>query len=466
MKKGSSKNAKYFSGSLATVGSGGPPPISAVLQESLNRQRKMYEEHLAAQEEVFAALLEAHEAAIRQMQMQYDGTAQQPVREGFDQADEIVDLSESGQGKTEAGCYHFCVAPDGSKSQTQTESQYGQRRLIGQRKVPTEQTDSPAASSREQSPIPAMKPRGLSEPLMKELTGQSEGVEKVEEEEKESPEEMLDMWKQCSGIHTVEKWVGNYKKHPAGWGALLMIHGIPEITGRLRNKVDNFAIYSALFLSMSIPLMTDAPDAVTEDCEEGDDIQYWLCVVRKRLYFLGFAIGIAAHMLSILLGMSFSNALNEAARDSDVFRMFSRGKGFKATVKCQNAFVIGCLADFVAVLLTLTAYLSWYEAGAAAVVLTVGPGYIFLPTSKLLFSSASLVSYWRTDLGGKPDADDPYDLDLPIEAFRARSDYNNTHILKNSRQSVSKYSMSSPSGKAGADVDDDKNKKMATVGIF
>ena len=35
-----------------------------------------------------------------------------------------------------------------------------------------------------------------------------------------------DWWRRCSGLHTVEDWVINYKKHPAGWGALLMIHGV------------------------------------------------------------------------------------------------------------------------------------------------------------------------------------------------------------------------------------------------
>jgi hypothetical protein len=35
--------------------------------------------------------------------------------------------------------------------------------------------------------------------------------------------------------------------------------------------------------------------------------------------------------------MSFGNALNETAREADVFRMFARGKGFLATVKVHDA---------------------------------------------------------------------------------------------------------------------------------
>ena len=49
-------------------------------------------------------------------------------------------------------------------------------------------------------------------------------------------------WRQCSGLHTVSEWVQAYHKHPAGWAALLMIHGVPEVTGRLRSKVENYAI--------------------------------------------------------------------------------------------------------------------------------------------------------------------------------------------------------------------------------
>jgi hypothetical protein len=32
------------------------------------------------------------------------------------------------------------------------------------------------------------------------------------------------------GLHTVMSWCENYRKHPAGWGALLMTHGVPEET--------------------------------------------------------------------------------------------------------------------------------------------------------------------------------------------------------------------------------------------
>ena len=36
--------------------------------------------------------------------------------------------------------------------------------------------------------------------------------------------------------------------------------------------------------------------------------------------------------------------------------------------------------------------------------------YVFMPANRLLFSNASIVNYWRRELGGNPDEDDPFDL--------------------------------------------------------
>ena len=87
-----------------------------------------------------------------------------------------------------------------------------------------------------------------------------ENVE-LEPEEIDEKEDKLAAWLQCSGLHTVGKWVLNYRKHPSCWAALLMLHGVPEVSGRLRAKVENYAIYSALFLSCTIA-------AVIESCPQ------------------------------------------------------------------------------------------------------------------------------------------------------------------------------------------------------
>ena len=62
----------------------------------------------------------------------------------------------------------------------------------------------------------------------KEQDGEKEG----EEEDMDEMDEMevkLAAWLQCSGLHTVGRWVLNYRKHPSCWAALLMLHGVPEV---------------------------------------------------------------------------------------------------------------------------------------------------------------------------------------------------------------------------------------------
>jgi hypothetical protein len=226
---------------------------------------------------------------------------------------------------------------------------------------------------------------------------------------------IADWWKRCSGLHTVEDWVCNYKNHPAGWAALLTIQGIPEVTGRLRHKVENYAIYSALFLSFSVPTAMDLPTAITE-CDSDE----WSCVAHKRLFVYLITFAIATHMLCILLSMSFVNALNQAARDADVYRLFGRGQGFSATVKTQNAFRVGCIANFAALAVVGHVYIGW-DIFAVWAVLVGGCLYVFASTSNKLFETASIVEYWREELGGKPDPDDPYDLRVVMELFRARA---------------------------------------------
>lgn len=234
-------------------------------------------------------------------------------------------------------------------------------------------------------------------------------------------ESITDWWKRCSGLHTVRKWVLNYRKHPAGWAALLMIQGIPEVTSRLRSKVESYAIYSALFLSFSIPTCFSIP-TVIYSCPASPAEALgvaWGCEVRKRLFFYSISAGVALHMLCIVLAMAFVNALNEAARDSDVYRMFARGQGFLATVKCQRAFRSGAAANFFAIAVAGHAYVGW-EAPVLWVVLICLCYRVYKPTSARLFQNASIVDYWRRELGGNPDPDDPYDLRIAAECFEAR----------------------------------------------
>jgi len=211
----------------------------------------------------------------------------------------------------------------------------------------------------------------------------------------------------------------NHKKHPAGWAVLLMIHGIPEVTGRLRSKVENYAIYAALFLSFTVPLLISPPSKFVTNCPVPDWEIDWWCEINERLFMYSLSFAVAQHILCIFLAMSFVNALNEAARDSDVFRMFARGKGYVATVKCQKAFDRGTYACFFSVVVVGYTYI-----GADYIVLWAALGYmiyhVYAPTSSLLFKNASIVNYWREELGGEPDADDPYDIRIAQEVFTER----------------------------------------------
>lgn len=67
-------------------------------------------------------------------------------------------------------------------------------------------------------------------------------------------ESFTSWYRKTAGMHTVETWLSNYKRHPYAWGALIMIHGVNEVSARLRSKVENYAVYSAVLLSASVVL--------------------------------------------------------------------------------------------------------------------------------------------------------------------------------------------------------------------
>ena len=233
-------------------------------------------------------------------------------------------------------------------------------------------------------------------------------------------EDKLSAWLQCSGLHTVDKWVLSYRKHPSCWAALLMMHGVPEVSGRLRAKVENYAIYSALFLSCTIQAVMSPPDAMQcaerEFDTEAASVQ---CQVTRRIAVYALLAAIAMHVYSIILAMAFVNALNETAREADVFRMFARGQGYLATFKCQQAFRRGAAFCMLAIAAVSLEYIGW-DALVWIVALLAYVLHNFAKTSNLLFRNGSLVHYWREELGGKPDADDPYEIAPAVHVFKER----------------------------------------------
>jgi len=64
-------------------------------------------------------------------------------------------------------------------------------------------------------------------------------------------------------------------------------------------------------------------------------------------------------------------------------------------------------------------YIGW-DAVAWIAVLLAYVLYNFSKTSNLLFTTGSLVHYWREELGGKPDADDPYEIAPAVHVFKER----------------------------------------------
>merc|ERR1719171_1773293 len=106
---------------------------------------------------------------------------------------------------------------------------------------------------------------GLRRGSSKEIV--SSFMEEVVEHGTFDQKKLVDLWQKSSGLHTVEEWVVNYNKHPAGWGALLMIHGSAEVTGRLRSKVQNYAMYAVLFLAMSLTAALEQdPENMSTQC--------------------------------------------------------------------------------------------------------------------------------------------------------------------------------------------------------
>merc|ERR1712004_458261 len=110
--------------------------------------------------------------------------------------------------------------------------------------------------------------------------------------------------------------------------------------------------------------------------------------------------------------------------------MFSRGKGFLATVKCQMAFRIGCVADYIAVMAAVAYLIGWEVILLTAVLVAIVLKY-FLGPAALLFNNASICKYWREELGGKPDKDDPYDLQVPVSIFDQHVKANASMFLSN-----------------------------------
>lgn len=74
----------------------------------------------------------------------------------------------------------------------------------------------------------------------------------------------------------------------------------------------------------------------------------------------------------------------------------------------------------------LTLYITWVEVLVGCAALTAIMWHQLKKTKQQLFKNGSIVQYWREELGGRPDADDPYDLQFPVDCFLRRAAASNT----------------------------------------
>eukprot|EP00930_Biecheleria_cincta_P026000 TRINITY_DN18403_c0_g2_i1.p1 TRINITY_DN18403_c0_g2~~TRINITY_DN18403_c0_g2_i1.p1 ORF type:complete len:494 (-),score=82.75 TRINITY_DN18403_c0_g2_i1:55-1536(-) len=439
--------------------------IHDILQEWMNQQREMHESLALAQKQSIQKLVITHQETMNQITgVKHDySEAQQGIKQKK-RIEEIGDLSTGNQvassspwlGKEQSLNSHGRHPNDTKQNghieeiddDPSTENQAASSSLPGVVQSSNIRGRPPDASLECSSVLPVQDPSSA-EPTLQgrgsllssalfgvedslhqssELNDAHEDTDALVGKRCDMDQEVLDMWRQCSGLFTVERSVTNYRNHPSGWTALLMIHGVDKICGRLQKKVENYCIYSALFLSISFTGLC-APSDFFLESRQGSATEWTETRWRERVYVYTFLVGSASHLLCIFLGMSFVNAVNETARDSDVYRMFARGQGFQTTVKCQAAFRIGCFSDFIAVGVACTFLVSWIEVVALFTLMGIVCCRIFWKTASLLFESASIVKYWRPELGGKPDPGDTYDLSIAVNAFQRRAGLEK-HFLK------------------------------------
>merc|ERR1719296_109916 len=101
--------------------------------------------------------------------------------------------------------------------------------------------------------------------------------------------------------------------HQCNWAKLCMIHGSAEVRNRIQTRLDNYAIYSALFLGISMMLLASPPEKMMDYGETLDvgSPEWWWWSLSKRVCLGGFALGTGAHLICILLSIRFTDAMSE-----------------------------------------------------------------------------------------------------------------------------------------------------------
>merc|ERR1711920_1038640 len=69
----------------------------------------------------------------------------------------------------------------------------------------------------------------------------------------------------------------------------------------------------------------------------------------------------------------------------------------------------------------ISAYIGIVETVVVGTAICFGIAYVAKRTSDPLWRHSTVTLYWREELGGNPDADDEYDLMIPLQSFQARA---------------------------------------------
>ena len=69
--------------------------------------------------------------------------------------------------------------------------------------------------------------------------------------------------------------------------------------------------------------------------------------------------------------------------------------------------------------MAMHSYIGWEAVGVFAICMWQAMKRVNYWT-QLLFSVSSIVNYWRIEMGGKPDDDDPFELGVPLTRFKKR----------------------------------------------
>jgi len=242
------------------------------------------------------------------------------------------------------------------------------------------------------------------------LKGEEQMSHKVKEglEEVKKTEELLELWKEYSGMHRILERLEKDKDRAISVNdlSLALINGVSDAVDKAVEGIQDSAVISALILSFSVPLLVDPPDALVE--LDSDD---WLLV----MHYTGWGLVTAAGAGVILYAKIYTTAVARAARSSDKLRIFLAGDAYThVLILTYSLFFFFCVAFLADVV-------EQYGRGEGA--------FLFLLTSATLLLCGALgwayiraghIEYgWRAH---GPSNGDPVDDHLAFDLLKKKAE--------------------------------------------